>query len=231
MNLDVSSYNRRFRESGKIVLDSDVVDNHPMTEFNLRLVEADIAPGETYWKVIGIHHLLPMENRGNHHVYLEALDEAGVRIPMPLWADNQFGNISEPVQLDKPSNEPAGNIPMFRGNTYKVRMRGRKINEFEKSDRVENLHINHRNEPLPPDGSGGNGNGRHSFYVVFQRAKKTGVEPEPEPVDFLQHASEHGLGNAVTPKFEFQQHQVQAFERGIVFARNDQPQAVQHRLW
>ena len=72
MNLDVKSYNQQFRDTGKLVLDSDAANNHALTKFGVRVVAADVAPGEMYWRVIGIHHLLPMENRGDHHIYLEA---------------------------------------------------------------------------------------------------------------------------------------------------------------
>jgi|WetSurMetagenome_2_1015567.scaffolds.fasta_scaffold394548_1 hypothetical protein len=232
MNLNVRSYNQQFRDTGKLVLDSDVANNHPMNKFGVRLVEADVAPGETYWKVIGIHHLSPTENRGDHHIYLEALDEAGVRIHAPLvWATSQFGSITEPVKLEKPDAEPAGNIPMYEGNTYKASIRGLSLNASDKSDRVDNIHTNHPDEPLPADGLGGVTNGHHSFYVVFQRTKKGAADPNPQPVNFLQYAVDHGLGNAVTPKFEFEQHQVQVFVLGVVFAKNVQPNAIQHQLW
>lgn len=232
MNIEVKSYNQQFTGSGKLVLDSDLVNNHPLNKYGLQVVAANAALGETYWKVIGIHHLLPTENRGDHHVYLEALDETGNRIHEPLvWATSQFGSIREPVKLEKPAGEPAGNIPMYAGNTYAASIRGLSLNAADKSDRVERLHTNHPDEQLPPDGLGGNTNGHHSFYVVFQRTKNTGVGADPEPVNFLQYALDHGLGNGVTPKFEFQQHQLQVFELGVVFAKNESPTVIQHQLW
>jgi hypothetical protein len=167
MNINVKSYNQRFRETGQLVLDSDVAKNHALTKFGVRVVAAVVAPGETYWKVIGIHHLLPMENRGDHHIYLETLNEAGERISPPppdaVWVDSQFANVHEPVKLEKPADEPAGNIPMFQDNSYKVRVRGLSLNASDKSDLVENLHINHDDEPLPLDGLGGSTRGHHSF--------------------------------------------------------------------
>lgn len=231
MNLNVKTYNEQFLAAGKIVLDSDLGGNDPIAKFGVRLVEADVAPGETYWKVIGIHHLLPEENRGEGHTYLEALDEAGVRIQSPMvWANHQDNTIQEPVKLEKPASEPAGNIPMFKA-VHAVRIRGQSINAADKSDTVEHLHSNHDDEPLPADGLGGNTRFHHSFYVVFQRTRKVADGPGPQPVSFLQFAQEHALGNAVTPTFAFQQHQVQAFERGIVFAKDDQPNSLRFQLW
>jgi hypothetical protein len=235
MNLNVKSYNQRFRTEGKLVLDSDMADNNALSKFGVQVVTADAVPGETYWRVIGIHHLLPMENRGDHHIYLEALNEAGERIsPPPLeavWADSQFGNISEPVKLEKPAMEPAGNIPMFEGNKYKVRIRGLALNAKDKSDAVANLHTDHLDEPQPSDGLGGSTRFHHSFYVVFQRTRKGADGPVIPPPNFLQYAIDHGLGNAVTPRFGFEHHQMQAFERGIVFASDDQLDSISHLLW
>jgi hypothetical protein len=235
MNLNVKSYNQRFRDTGKLILDSDVADNNALTKFGVKVVTADVAPGETYWRVIGIHHLLPKENRGDHHIYLESLNEAGERIspspPEAIWANSQFGNISEPVKLEKPAAEPAGNIPMWEGNTYKARIRGLSLSATDKSDVVENVHTDHPDEPLPSDGLGGNTRFHHSFYVVFQRTRKGSDGPVIQPPNFLQYAVDHGLGNAVTPRFGFQQHQVQAFENGVVFARDDHLNAIQHQLW
>jgi hypothetical protein len=48
---------------------------------------------------------------------------------------------------------------------------GRSRDASEKSDRVEELHTSHPDEPLP-DGAILNGLGHHSFYVVFQRTRK-----------------------------------------------------------
>ena len=71
------------RDSGEPINDAG-------EKFGIEIVEADVAEGDTYWKVIGVHHLLPRENFSNHHVYLEALDEAGQRIRNPfVWAGFQ----------------------------------------------------------------------------------------------------------------------------------------------
>ena len=56
--------------------DNRVPINDSAQQYGVRIVEADVAEGETYWKVIGIHHLLPRENFSKHNVYVEALDES-----------------------------------------------------------------------------------------------------------------------------------------------------------
>lgn len=147
-----------------------------ITNYNVRVVEANTAPGETYWKVIGIHHLLPDENRSNHNVFLEALDENGQRIRPVAWADFTWvgrrpNEVAGPVSLDKPDAEAAGNIALHDGQVVSVWMKGITRDSQDKSDRVENLDIIHPDEP-GPSGELWNTIGHHSFYVIFQRTRK-----------------------------------------------------------
>jgi hypothetical protein len=59
------------------------------------------------------------------------------------------------------------------GQNVAVWIKGLSRDANDKSDRVENLHTAHPDEPLP-DGSLLNTLGHHSFYVVFQRTRKAG---------------------------------------------------------
>lgn len=155
-------------------------DGEPINDavtYGVRIVEADVAEGETYWKVIGVHHLQPRENFSNHHVYLEALDEQGNRLANPpvfvgwTWEGRRPEERAAPVPLDKPPTEPGANISIYFGQIVSVWVQGTGPDGQAKSDRVENLHTAHPDEPLP-DGSLLNTLGHHSFYVVFQRTKK-----------------------------------------------------------
>ena len=145
--------------------------NDAAASYGVKVVEADAAEGETYWRVIGVHHLLPRENFSKHNIYLEALDENGQRIKNPpisvgwTWVGRRAEERANPVLLDKPDSEAAGNISVHFGQIVSVW-----INQ-DKSDQVINLHTNHPDEPLP-DGSLLNTIGHHSFYIVFQRTKK-----------------------------------------------------------
>jgi len=151
--------------------------NDSAEKYGVKIVEADVAEGETYWKVIGVHHLLPRENFSNHHVYLEALNEDGNRIKNPpawvgwTWEGRRPDERANPVILDKPDAEAAGNIMLFFGQKASAWMNGTNRDGQDKSDRVENLHTTHPDEPLP-DGTLLNTLGHHSFYVVFQRTRK-----------------------------------------------------------
>lgn len=156
-----------------------------LNNYKLRIVEATAAPGETYWKVIGIHHLLPDENRSNHNVFLEALDENGQRIRPVAWADFTWvgrrpNEVAGPVPLDKPDAEAAGNIALHDGQVVSVWMRGASRDAQDKSDRVENLDIIHPDEP-GPSGEKWNTIGHHSFYVVFQRTRKDAASATTPP--------------------------------------------------
>ncbi|HEX9924358.1 MAG TPA: carboxypeptidase-like regulatory domain-containing protein [Anaerolineae bacterium] len=175
MSFNPQQYNTGFLNGDPAILarTPNAQDN-----YNIRLMEADVAEGETYWKVIGIHHLLPEENRGNHHVYMEALDENGQRIRPVAWADFTWegrrpDEQAGPVQLDKPDNEPAGNIALHDGQKVTVWVRGLNRDGADKSDQVGNLDIVLPDEP-GPSGELWNSIGHHSFYVVFQRTLKAG---------------------------------------------------------
>jgi hypothetical protein len=154
--------------------------------YRVRIVEAEVAPGTTYWKALGVYHLLPQENLGNHHVYLDVLDEAGQRIQSPVvwagwtWEGRRPEEPAPPIPLDKPLNEAAGNLAMFKGQNISIWIQGQAPNANDVSDRVENLSILHPDE-RSPEGILGNSIGHHSFYIVFQRARKGTPTTPPTP--------------------------------------------------
>lgn len=164
------NYNTQFLQAGVMVNNAE--------QYGARIVRAEVAPGETYWQVIGVHHLQPDENRSNHHVYFEVLDENGQRITSPTawigwtWEGRRPEEPANPVPVDKPAAEPGSNLPVFKGQTVSVWMNGLARDGADKSDRVENLHTNHADEPMS-DGALFNTIGHHSFYVVFQRTQKS----------------------------------------------------------
>ncbi|RME81637.1 MAG: carboxypeptidase regulatory-like domain-containing protein [Caldilineae bacterium] len=124
--------------------------------YGVRIVEADVAPGTTYWRVTRVHHLTPEENGGRHHIFLDALDEAGERVYRTRILITWDGG-SELVVIDKPLNEPGANFPMWKWQICNAEVQG------APSDRVENLHTAH------PDEAPGNTLFHHSFAITFQR--------------------------------------------------------------
>ncbi len=159
------------------IRNNDEVINDAAQKYGVRIVPADVAEGETYWRIIGIHHLLPRENFSKHSVFIEALDEEGRRIKNPhpwagwTWEGRRPHERAESVPLDKPVTEPAGNIAMHFGQVVSVWIKGLTRDGEMPSDRAENLHTAHPDEPTP-DGALLNTLGHHSFFVVFQRTRK-----------------------------------------------------------
>lgn len=167
-------YNERFVQNAKTASEPLT----PEAKYAVNVTKADVAEGETYWRLIGVHHLLPDENVSKHNIYIEALDEQGNRIKNPIawagwtWEGRRPNERADPVALDKPANETAGDIAIHFGQKASIWIKGLNRDGNDKSDRVENLHTAHADEPLP-DGRLLNTIGHHSFYVVFQRTRKS----------------------------------------------------------
>lgn len=128
--------------------------------------------GTRYWKAVRIHHLLPAENHGNHHIYVDLLDEAGNRITggqvRVTWPGGE-----EIVTIDKPAGEPGSNFPMWKHQVCEVIALGLSGANLP-SDRVTGLHTTHPDEPP------GNTLFHHSFAIDFQQAQ---ADDDPVPVD------------------------------------------------
>jgi hypothetical protein len=138
--------------------------------YGVEIQPAQVEKGQQYWKVIKVHHLSPVENHGNHNVYVDLLDEDGNRIYGAKARMTWQGGQGE-VTIDKPENEPGTNFPVWKHQVCTVEGMGLP------SDKVINLHSGHPDEPGPP--AWGNTLFHHSFYVVFQRTIKDG-EPLQE---------------------------------------------------
>lgn len=138
----------------------------PDAKYGVGLSLAEVAPGVTYWKCVGVHHLLPEENHGKHNVYLVTVDENGQRVPCTrigwTWNGRRPEETANPVILDKPDSEPHGNIALTFQQIVSCWVFG------EPSDKVIGLSTRHADEPLP-DGRLLNSVGHHSFLVIFQR--------------------------------------------------------------
>ena len=150
--------------------------------YGVRVIPAQATAGQNHWRVISVRHLPPEENRGRHNVYVDAKDESGQRCRDAAlrigwtWEGRQADQAAEPKLLDKPDNEPAGNVDVNLGQHIEAWIEGDGL----PSDHVANMHTKHADEP----GSGGdvwNSVGHHSFHVVFQRARAEGQKPELEP--------------------------------------------------
>lgn len=136
--------------------------------YGVRVAPADVPEGATYWRAVRVHHLTPEENRGRHHIFLDALGEAGNRMA-GAQARVSWPGGEQVVTVDKPVGEPGANFPLWKWQVASVEMLGLP------SDRVENLHTGHPDEPPGLD----NTLFHHSFAVDFQRTVKTAAGPQP----------------------------------------------------
>ncbi len=143
--------------------------------YGVAITRLNPAPGATFWRVKRVHHLTPDENRGNHHIYLDALDEAGQRLygsqAKVTWEGGDFV-----VTVDKPANEAGANYPMYKWQKCAVEMVG------APSDTVHGLSSSHPDEPNPDGSQSGNTLFHHSFLVEFQRTRSQDDLPAPAPV-------------------------------------------------
>jgi len=147
--------------------------NDPINDagaYGVVVVPADVPEGATYWRAVRVHHLTPEENQGRHHIFLDALDEAGSRV-FGAQARVTWPGGEQTLTVDKPLGEPGTNFPMWKWQICAVEMLGLP------SDRVENLHTGHPDEPPGLN----NTLFHHSFEVVYQRAVSGAVLPPPPP--------------------------------------------------
>lgn len=150
--------------------------------YGVRVVAAEVAPGAPYWQVTRVHHRTPEENGGKHHLYFDVLDESGARLFGARILVRWDGG-SQEVAIEKPLSEPGANFPMWKWQICNAQALGLP------SDRVENLHTGHDDEPP------GNTLFHHSFDITFRRAVKQTDAPPAQSV--IEGRVPGGAGHAV----------------------------------
>lgn len=120
------------------------------------LVNRDGLHGFVY-DVAMVHKLTGEENGMKHNIYVDVLNRFGepYRSIKVLFRNNNLPD--QLVTLDKPLNEPGGNVPIFPDDLYQVRVFGDKPSAI-----VGNLHVR-----LPDEPGEGNRLYHHSYYIVF----------------------------------------------------------------
>ena len=124
-------------------------------------------PQNTIWKILGIHHLTPSENQGNHNVYIEVLCKQWARnlnqVVHWTWEGRTINQNAPDIWAgQKPENELV-NIPLNLGMVVSV--------WTNSGEKVSGLSSNH------PDEAPGNKIGHHSFFICFQ---EVGTYEEPK---------------------------------------------------
>lgn len=130
-----------------------------LDQLGVNVEEANVQPGQQYWRLIEARWADEKESGGKHHIYVEVLDENGNRVvnqPVTVW----WGEGSDTrVTEDKAPPDYAYNFQMYAaGNAYHVKVEG-----------------------LPSDILHGAGMGdierrmwgiHTSFYVTYQKATR-----------------------------------------------------------
>ena len=243
MAIDVAGYNQQFVNK---VTTEKAIYNNAAEKYGVTIQKLDpqmIPAGvEAYWCVVGIHHLTGVENMGNHHAFCDVLDENGARINgVRLSVTPEGGNTSYAV-IDKPTNEPGTNFPLFKNNRATIAVNW--PDPALPSEAATGLSIEHADEET------GNTWGHHSFYIVFQRTPISnlrdsttttngGSETSPEtaiaaagqaliiPLNkdamFYKVARQNNLGERLTSEYavehEGKKYIAQIYESGIVYAQ------------
>lgn len=161
------------------------------------IVSALVSPGQAYWKIAYIGTLPGSVNNGNHHVYIDAIDETGKRIigTKGRWGWEGMSNDeyakTGPFVVDKPANEFGGNVAMTSWGQLLEVTTSREMFPFGdnlKSDRVVRLHHGY------PALEQGNYPGHTSHYVVFLRVPATAPGPPPDTVRITARAEPEAGG-------------------------------------
>lgn len=143
-----------------------------LRDFGATYTPAIVQPGDEYWRVI--QAVGPVDIGSNHHLYVDVLDYAALRIMGVnvefYWND---GHDIRPTEA-KPGEPAALSFPLYAGgNAYGVR-----VADGKPSDEIFGMGL-------------GNFVPHHSFRVVFQLARAqagTPWVPAPPPVTPLQEA-------------------------------------------
>ncbi len=163
---------------------SSLAVTNDATAYGVSVLSAEVVPGQTFWKVITVHHLTPTENRGNHNIYIDVLDENdarvyGTRIGITWQSGSGVGVI------DKPANEPGTNFPVWKNQVCEIAV----IDSFA-SDRVVNLHTNHPDEQVPDTTRY-----HHSFLIIYKKAYYDG--PIQQDDGTISGTVKGGIGKTV----------------------------------
>lgn len=145
-------------------------------QYGVKVVQSTSNTESVYWRLIGLHHLTPDENRGCHGLMVDVVDENGIRLnSVPVnwsWEGRRPDEPARPLVLDKPDNE-VKDLVIWPNQTVSAWV-------TDNGDMIFGIKTTHPDEP---DDSGdlGNSIGHHSFYAVWQRVPGGGPVPEPEP--------------------------------------------------
>lgn len=130
-----------------------------LTSLGVTVDEAQVAPGQLYWRLVKALWQDEAQSGGRHHIYVEALDEGGRRVEGATVRVDWNGASLRLTPEAKPADEYPINFDMHSaGHAYRVAVDG------QASDAVGNLGmgtIEARNYVV-----------HTSFLLTFQRTRK-----------------------------------------------------------
>ncbi len=109
-----------------------------------------------FCRVKKIHHYAAAERMGGNTLYLDAVDEQGKRIYGAVILVKDAAGRTLRVPIEKPENEPGGNMPMWPDNIYKL------VGVEVKGKKIFTQIVTGLRSLIPGHGDG------HSFLVVVQ---------------------------------------------------------------
>ena len=172
--LDERNLSRKVDSAGMPALETNA------EPYGVTVETATVAPGTAYWRLIRVHHLSADENKGRHHIYIDARKADGSRA-FNTQAHITWEGGEHTTTLDKPLNEPAANFPMFKWQKCTVEMVGMP------SDKAHGISSSHPDEPNPDNTQSGNTLFHHSFLVIFQEV----VAPQSVATGEIRGRVEH----------------------------------------
>jgi hypothetical protein len=129
----------------------------------INIVDSNVPAGTEYWHLKRVEYWDSIQSGGTHHIYADKPHDPALRMEVSNGKQTWF------VTLDKPSNEPAGNFPMWSDNRYSAKMEGA-------SDRIEGMHIPQKQHV--------------SFLLIWERRIKDGTQGDSLENILLRKAEE-----------------------------------------
>lgn len=121
------------------------------------------------WRCVLAYRLSGAENQGNHHVYVDLIDQDRNFITRPAgillgysWVGQRPEERTPYPAFDKPDGEPGANVPIEKGMRVTVWVQDN-TDTIAGTDMIANLHAD------LPDESPGNTWGHFSYYLIFMR--------------------------------------------------------------
>lgn len=140
-----------------------MINHEDLSHFGASIQPANVPAGAACWRLIEARVANPnTEFGGDHHVFIEAVDENGQQLRQ-VQTQIEVGNEIHRPMLDKGLNEPGTNWPLWRGTQVFVSM-------GEASDRVGPLHTEtgvYKGGDLF----------HHAWLLKFQRTVASGEQP------------------------------------------------------